>query len=92
MARAFTILTFAAGGAGLTQSFTIPDQTRSIAFKAVGNVDQHAQATSLPADFWPMSQGGGESVIARGDDTEVLYFTGAEGAKLYIKIITGLGA
>ena len=91
MARAFTILTFAAGGAGLTQSFTIPIDTRAVAFKADGNVWQHPES-GKGSNFWPVSQGGGESVIARGDESEILYFTGDEGSILYIKTITGLGA
>lgn len=91
MARAFKILTFTALGDGLTQSFTIPLGTRAVAFKADGNVWQHPEA-GKGANFWPVSQGGGESVIARGDEKEVLYFTGDEGAILYIKTLTGLGA
>ena len=90
--RGFKILFFLAADNGLEQTFTIPNGNRAIAIKADGNVYQATSALKGADNYWPVSQGCGESVIARGDDTEILYFTGDEGAILYIKHISGIGA
>jgi len=90
--RVFTILTFEDAGDGLTQSYKIPAGNRAITIQAEGNVYAHGSDGKNDDDYWPIGNGQKESVIARGNEGEVLYFTGDEGAKLYIMVITGLGS
>jgi len=92
MARAFKILTFSATGDGLSQEYTIPDNTRAVALQADGSVYEHGEEGMVGYDYWPIGSGQKESVLGRDQMNEKLYFTGTEGAKLYIIMITGIGA
>lgn len=85
--RFFKTITFSAGGDGLTQQYTVPKGARAINLQADGNVYEH-DSNGKDAHYWPV---GTESQIASDVALQTLYFTGDEGAKLHIRVITGLG-
>ena len=90
MARNFKILTFEDAGDGLTQTYKVPLNTRSVNLQADGNVYEHP-STGKGDDYWPLGAGQKEAILATDEAGSTLYFTGDEGAKLYIRTITGLG-
>ena len=83
-----TILTFSVAGDGLEQSYVIPSDTKSLAFRASIDVDLR-KTTGTSGDEWviksytPESWNNIESL--QGD---ILYFTGIEGSTLTIRKFT----
>jgi len=90
MSRNFKKLSFATGPT-LSQSWTVPENTRAIALQASGNVNEHG-ASDGATIYWPIGTGAKESVIARDEAGSILYFTGENGDFLYIRWTTGLGS
>jgi hypothetical protein len=70
------------------EEFSIPDDTASIAFHAIGDNVQlrHTQA----GDAWTIMAGQKESIDSRSLSGQKLFFTGPAGTVLEIRLLKGL--
>ncbi len=73
---------------GTAKSYTVPDNTHSLAVHAVGgNV---AMSTTAGGAAWTIKDGEKEAIDTRTVSGEKVYFTGSSGVKLQIRRLTGL--
>lgn len=74
---------------GADVAYTVPAQTSSIAFKAVGGDIAMRKTGGGPA--WTLKDGWAESIDARSISGEVFLFNGAAGTvTLQVRILSGI--
>jgi len=73
---------------GVQEEYTVPNNTGSIAFHAVGG-DVTTRA-SAAGDTWTMTNGEKEAISSRDISNEVMYFEGDTGTSLEIRILEGV--
>ncbi len=81
-----SVLTFVTGAE--PQAYTVPTNTASIAFHAVGG--DVAMFSESGGAEWTITQGGKESINTREVSNKTLYFSGNTGTTLQIRRLTGL--
>ncbi len=79
------LLTFTTG---VEIPYTVPINTGSIAFHAVGG--DAAMMHETGGDEWTISQGEKESIDTRQIATEVIYFSGNTGTTLQMRLLMGV--
>jgi len=73
---------------GSAISYTIPDNTHSMALHAVdGDIDI---STAADGDVWTLISGDKEAIDTRTLAGETIYFKGDNGKKLQIRLLKGL--
>ena len=72
----------------IEQAYTVPNDTGSIAFHAVGG--DVAMMSEAGGAEWTIMEGEKESINTRDLANEVMYFTGNTGTTLEIRILEGL--
>ncbi len=73
---------------GVQEVFTVPDDTGSIAFHAIGGSVTMRNTTS--GDGWTIRQGEKEAISTRQVSNEVIYFEGSTGTTLEIRRLEGV--
>lgn len=84
--------TFEAAGDGLEQTFAVPGNVVSLAFQVTAGTVTRRNVTGSSADGWTVANGLPQGFDMRSLESEVMYFTGTEGAVMEICWVTGLAS